>query len=162
MYRNNTFGSIHWAVFCSSHTKHEKSLPTKNPQTLLTWCIEYSLKVLTSQSILLIVLLSLVSLNTFLSELVRFGSDWLRCLLWTACLPKLEVCLLLLLLFFNVLLRATGDRWRISFSIGDQYDTDKAIIIYQKLEILWNRFVLQYWCIHAYSNEYRLKKCEEL
>ena len=49
-----------------------------------------------------------------------------------ACLPKLELLLELeldlLLLFFNVLLLATGDKCRISFSIGDQYDTESAAI----------------------------------
>ena len=62
---------------------------------------------------------------------LTLGSDRFRCLL-RACLPRLELELeldLLLLLFFKVLLLATGDKCKISFSIGDQYDTESAAII---------------------------------
>ena len=41
--------------------------------------------------------------------------------------PLLVWPFLFWLLFFNVLLRATGDKWRMSFSMGDQYETDNAI-----------------------------------
>ena len=54
--------------------------------------------------------------------------------------PKLDVLFneLELLLFFNVRLRATGDRWSISFSIGDQYDTESAITFCARYRSSWN------------------------
>ena len=59
---------------------------------------------------------------------LTLGSDLFLCL--RAHLPRLELELEfdLLLLFFKVLLLATGDKCRISFSIGDQYDTESAAI----------------------------------